>query len=357
MPERPRPEAPASIGVPRSRLADASTATDARPTRDGARVPRIDPRRLLVLRAFVLSDSVTATAAALHLTPSAVSQQLAALEREVGHALVVRTGRKLALTPAGRILAGHAEEINSRLKIAEADLAAHAGGVLGQLRIGAFPTAISWLVAPAIVELRRQAPGVDVTVVDAEVHMSHRMLMRGDIDVTVSLEYESDPERDSPDIVKFPLYIERFKAWSSPTRTRWPVRRASGSPSSPRRAGSCPRPVTRAARWCCRRAPSSASTRRSPTSRTTTAPRWRWSPPRRGSAGAGVRALRPRRRLGDDPADARHRAARKVIMTTRRDNQGHPVVRAGLEAMRAVVAEPDSEIYGPLARSDTFSVE
>ncbi|MGW0594669.1 LysR family transcriptional regulator [Streptosporangium sp. NPDC002607] len=320
-------------------------------------MPTIDPRRLLVLRAFVLSDSVTATAAALHLTPSAVSQQLAALEREVGHTLVVRTGRKLALTPAGRILAGHAEEINSRLKIAEADLAAHAGGVLGQLRIGAFPTAISWLVAPAIVELRRQAPGVDVTVVDAEAHMSHRMLMRGDIDVTVSLEYESDPERDSPDIVKFPLYIERFKAvlphahplageegigLTQLTEEGWIM----PSPGNPCR--------TMVLQACAELGFHPPISHVSDDYRAALA---------LVAAEAGI-CLVPESALSARDADwvtilpTRGIAPlRKVIMTTRRDNQGHPVVRAGLEAMRAAVAEPDSEIYGPLARSDTFSVE
>ncbi len=317
----------------------------------------IDPRRLLVLRTFVMSDSVTATAAALHLTPSAVSQQLSALEREVGQALMVRTGRKLALTPAGRILAEHAEEINSRLKIAEAELAAHSGGLLGQLRIGAFPTAISWVVAPAIVELRRQAPGIEVKVVDAEAHMSHRMLMRGDIDVTVSLEYESDPERDSPDVIKFPLYIERFKAalpHSHPLASSegveltrlvedgW-IMPSPGNPSRTMVLQACAElgfhptiahvsddyraavSLVAAEAGVCL-VPESALSARDE--------EWITVLPTQGIA-----------------------PLRKVIMTTRRDNQAHPVVRAGLEAMRAVLAEPDSEIHGPLARSDTFSVE
>ncbi|WP_337006478.1 MULTISPECIES: LysR family transcriptional regulator [unclassified Microbacterium] len=320
-------------------------------------VATIDPRRLLVLRAFVLSDSVTATAAALHLTPSAVSQQLAALEREVGQALMVRTGRKLALTPAGRILSEHAEEINARLQIAEADLAAHSDGLLGQLRIGAFPTAISWVVAPAIVELRRHAPGIEVKVVDAEAHMSHRMLMRGDIDATVSLEYESDPERDSPDVVKFPLYIERFKAalpLSHPlagsdgveltqlVQDGW-IMPSPGNPSRTMVLQACAElgfhptiahvsddyraalSLVAAEAGVCLVPESALSTRDE---------EWVRILPTQGIA-----------------------PLRKVIMTTRRDNQGHPVVRAGLEAMRTVLAEPDSEIHGPLARSDTFSVE
>ncbi|RZU66478.1 DNA-binding transcriptional LysR family regulator [Microterricola gilva] len=318
----------------------------------------IDPRRLLVLRAFVLSESVTATAAAMHLTPSAVSQQLAALEREVGQALVVRTGRKLALTPAGRILSEHAEEINSRLKIAEAELAAHSGGVLGQLRIAAFPTAISWVVAPAIVELRRNAPGIDVKVIDAEAHMSHRMLMRGDVDVTVSLEYQSDPERDSPDIMKFPLYIERFKAvlpHSHPlagsadgieltqlTGDGW-IMPSPGNPCRAMVLQACAEvgfhpPITHVSddyRAAVALVAAEAGICLVPESAlAATDAEWVSILPTRGIA-----------------------PLRKVTMTTRRDNQGHPVVRAGLDAMRAVLAEPDSEIHGPLARSDTFSVE
>ncbi|MGO4102919.1 LysR family transcriptional regulator [Leifsonia sp. YAF41] len=318
----------------------------------------IDPRRLLILRAFVLSESVTATASALHLTPSAVSQQLAALEREVGQAIVLRTGRRLKLTPAGRILAEHAEEINSRLKLAEAELASHSEGTLGQLSIAAFPTAISWVVAPAIVELRAVAPGIQVKVVDAEAHMSHRMLMRGDVDMTVSLEYNADPERDSPEILKFPLYIERFKAvipLSHPladstdgielTQLRddgW-IMPSPGNPCRSMVLQACAEVgfhpaishvsddyraaislVIAEAGICL--VPESALT--------ATDSEWVSVLPTRGIA-----------------------PLRKVTVAARRDNQGHPVIQAGLDAMRAVLTPAESEAHGPLARSDTINVE
>src|SRR5215469_13548410 len=103
--------------------------------------------RLRVLLEFAECGTIAATAAALGYTPSAVSQQLSALERETGATLLNRTARTAVLTEAGRRLAGHGAEILARIEAAEADLASPEP--VGRVVISAFPTA-AVAFAPAL---------------------------------------------------------------------------------------------------------------------------------------------------------------------------------------------------------------
>ena len=109
----------------------------------------IDPRRLRVLQAVAGHGSVAAAAGALHLSPPAVSQQLLALERETGARLIDRSGRQVALTAAGRLLAAHGERIAAQLRQAERDLAELTGQAAGPARIAAFQTGHADLVSVA----------------------------------------------------------------------------------------------------------------------------------------------------------------------------------------------------------------
>src|ERR671910_15879 len=109
----------------------------------------IDLRRLRVLRELDQRGTVAATAAALHLTPSAVSQQLAALARELGVPLLERRGRGVRLTGQARLLLEHAGAVQAQLERARADLAAWDQGELGFVTVSGFSTAITGLVAPA----------------------------------------------------------------------------------------------------------------------------------------------------------------------------------------------------------------
>ncbi|MBT2876641.1 LysR family transcriptional regulator, partial [Streptomyces sp. McG6] len=97
--------------------------------------------RLRTLDALARHGSVVAASAALHVTTSAVSQQLGKLERETGRQLIARQGRGVRLTDAGQLLAGHAARILSQVEQAEVDLEAQRGAVVGELRLSAFPTA------------------------------------------------------------------------------------------------------------------------------------------------------------------------------------------------------------------------
>jgi DNA-binding transcriptional LysR family regulator len=115
-----------------------------------------------VLRAVVASGSVTAAAANLGYTPSAVSQQVAALEKQAGMALLERVGRGVQPTAAGRLLTEHAAIIGKHLAEAETALADLRAGRTGRLVIRYFATAGATLLAPALTWLRRKHPGVQV---------------------------------------------------------------------------------------------------------------------------------------------------------------------------------------------------
>ncbi|MDA3626489.1 LysR family transcriptional regulator [Saccharopolyspora sp. WRP15-2] len=170
----------------------------------------IDPRRLLILRALADHGTVRAAAERLYLTPSAVSQQLTALENEVGQPLLVRQGRRVRLTAAGELLVEHAKAVLAELERAEASLAACAEGTVGTVEVASFASAITQVVAPAIVALRGRAPDVRVLVRDAEAHNSLMMLLAGEIDIAISMEYTSTLQADARRVTRFPLYTEPF---------------------------------------------------------------------------------------------------------------------------------------------------
>ncbi|MFB7408477.1 LysR family transcriptional regulator [Streptomyces sp. NPDC056202] len=122
----------------------------------------LDVRRLQVLRAVVTSGSVTAAAANLGYTPSAVSQQIGVLEKEAGIALLERFGRGVRPTAAGRLLTEHAAVIGRQVAEAETALADLRAGRTGRISVRYFATAGAELVAPALARFRTEHPGVRV---------------------------------------------------------------------------------------------------------------------------------------------------------------------------------------------------
>ncbi|MBT2365458.1 LysR family transcriptional regulator [Streptomyces sp. ISL-10] len=172
----------------------------------------IDPRRLRILRAVADHRTVTAAASALYLTPSAVSQQLNALEQETGHALLIRSGKGVTLTAAGEILLAHAHAVLAQLERAEAELAAYAGGAAGEVTVAAFATGIAEVVAPAIGRLAADHPGIRVRVRDAEGDESLPLVLDGEADLAVAVEYRGAPGADDRRLARVPLYAEPFDA-------------------------------------------------------------------------------------------------------------------------------------------------
>ncbi|GIH19463.1 LysR family transcriptional regulator [Rugosimonospora africana] len=155
---------------------------------------QIDPRRLAVLGAVANAGGVLAAASVLHLTPSAVSQHIARLEAETGVVLLDRSrlgGRRAAgLTPAGRLLAAHAGRVAEVLAAAEHELAALTGQVTGPVSVGAFPTAIRHLVAPAAAAMAATDPNVEVHIRQIEPGPGLAALRAGALDLLI---VETDP--------------------------------------------------------------------------------------------------------------------------------------------------------------------
>jgi DNA-binding transcriptional LysR family regulator len=158
----------------------------------------LDVRRLRVLHAVSLYGSVTAAAAALGYSAPAVSQQLAALEREVGMRLTERAGRGIELTPAAAILVAHTDALLARLDAAESDLAALRDQIAGHVTLAAFPSAGATIVPVAWAALAHAAPGVQLDLTEMEPEESLPAVLRGEIDVAVAHEYDLLPRPLDP---------------------------------------------------------------------------------------------------------------------------------------------------------------
>ncbi|MEV7992255.1 LysR family transcriptional regulator [Streptomyces sp. NPDC086077] len=149
--------------------------------------------RLRTLDALARHGSVSGAAEGLHITTSAVSQQLAKLEREVGQQLLAKHGRGVRLTDAGRLLAQHASRILSQVALAQSDLEAQRGQVAGELRLSAFPTAARGLFPGALATLRTAHPALRLRTCELEPERGIQGVVRGDIDLAVVLDWYNKP--------------------------------------------------------------------------------------------------------------------------------------------------------------------
>ncbi|SDT63305.1 LysR substrate-binding domain-containing protein [Actinoplanes derwentensis] len=145
----------------------------------------IDVGRLRALHAVASYGTVLAAGQALHCTPSAVSQQIGKLERETGTVLVEKDGRRLRLTAAGRMLAGHAERVLTSLDEAETALAAHRDTVTGRLTMTAFATACRALMPHALRRLATDHPQLTTGLIEVNPHEGLELLRRGHADLAV----------------------------------------------------------------------------------------------------------------------------------------------------------------------------
>ncbi|WP_199573146.1 LysR family transcriptional regulator [Streptomyces murinus] len=161
--------------------------------------------RLRTLDALARHGSVSAAAEALHVTTSAVSQQLGKLEREINQRLLAKNGRGVRLTDAGRLLSEHAARILSQVELAESDLEAHRGQVVGELRLSAFPTAARGLFPVALRALRAEHPGLRVRSSELEPEQGIAAVVRGDLDLAVVLDWYNKPMPVPDGLVKAPL--------------------------------------------------------------------------------------------------------------------------------------------------------
>ncbi len=166
--------------------------------------------RLRVLHAVMATGSVVGAAGALHVTTSAVSQQLARLEREVGQRLLERQGRGVRLTEAGALLADRAGELLAQVEQVEADLAGHRGAVDGALAVAGFATAVRGLLPGAVRELRERHPALSVSLSEREPHEALPALRRGHLDLVVAQDWADDALAVPPELSRRHLLDDPF---------------------------------------------------------------------------------------------------------------------------------------------------
>jgi molybdate transport repressor ModE-like protein len=170
----------------------------------------LDVRRMKVLREVAARGSFSAAAEELNFTQSAVSQHIAALERECGAKLVERNGRGIRLTDAGSALVRHADAILARLSDAEQELAAIAGLKGGRLRLVSFPSAGAALLPHAVAVFCRRYPDVELSLAEAEPDESLPRLRSGEFDLALVYQYRSEELPD--DLEAAALLSDRMHA-------------------------------------------------------------------------------------------------------------------------------------------------
>ncbi|MFF3439667.1 LysR family transcriptional regulator [Streptosporangium sp. NPDC002721] len=179
----------------------------------------IDPRRLRVLHEVARRGGVMRAAEALHLTASAVSQQLALLEREVGLSLIDRSQRRVALTPAGRVLAGYAERVEEELGEARRELIRFTERLAGPVAIAAFPTVIRHLLVPALGRLAERHPQITPRIQELYGAPALRELRLGGVDLALT---EQDADKSDTtvaaqqSIASHSLYVDEYRIVAPP---------------------------------------------------------------------------------------------------------------------------------------------
>jgi DNA-binding transcriptional LysR family regulator len=172
----------------------------------------LDVRRMRVLREVALKGSFSAAAESLSFTQSAVSQQIAALEREAGAVLVERSARGVRLTDAGEAVVRHAEGILAKLAEAESELEAIAGLRGGRVRIASFESAAGTIMPIAIARFTEQHPGVELSMSLMEPEDAVVALRSGEIDVAITVSSGKPGDREGEGVthhhlLEDPMYL------------------------------------------------------------------------------------------------------------------------------------------------------
>jgi DNA-binding transcriptional LysR family regulator len=180
----------------------------------------LDVKQLRVLKAVAEHGSFSAAAEALSYTQPAISQQVAALEKQTGTMLVDRTSRGVRLTDAGLTLVDHAEVVLARLAAAEAELEAMAGIRGGRVRLASFPTAGASLLPPAVALFTQRHPDVELNFVEREPEEAAQMLRAAELEAAIVFEYA---EYNQPELERFYEGIELHRLVDDPMYLALPL--------------------------------------------------------------------------------------------------------------------------------------
>ena len=172
----------------------------------------LDARRLLTFRAVARTGSFSRAADELALSQPAVSQQVGALERELGTALLVRGRGGAVPTESGRLLLEHADAVAERLALADVQLGALVADVRRTLRLGAFPSALASVVPQAITALRALEPELEVAVEEGSLAGLAEGVRSGRLDVAMAFQDAAAPPRDHGGLRREVLAEERMLA-------------------------------------------------------------------------------------------------------------------------------------------------
>jgi DNA-binding transcriptional LysR family regulator len=167
---------------------------------------QLDLRRLRLLRELRDRGTVTAVAGALHMTSSAVSQQLASLARDVGTPLLEPHGRRVRLTEAAHLLLRHADVLFAQLEQAETEMEAYVAGAAATVRVDCFATAVPALAVPAIRHLAVAAPRLTLRLHEVDTEVALDRLVRDDTDLVLGLD--GDVRVDDPRFERRPLLVD-----------------------------------------------------------------------------------------------------------------------------------------------------
>jgi DNA-binding transcriptional LysR family regulator len=179
-------------------------------------VPVLDVRRLRLLREVHVRGTIAAVAAAIHQSPSSVSQQLSQLEREVGVELLRKVGRRVQLTSEAELLVSHAEAVLERLELAESELRAAAEEAGGTVRMGIFQSAALALLPTMLNLVRERTPRVRVVVVQREPETALHETFARDFDLVVAEQYPGHAAPWHPQLDRQPLTEDAIRLATSP---------------------------------------------------------------------------------------------------------------------------------------------
>lgn len=171
----------------------------------GRMVRELDVNRLRVLMEVAHAASIAEAARRLSFTPSALSQQIAKLETEIGARLLERRPTGVTLTPVGAVLVDHAERVIGELRQARVAVAAAMGAQPQRLALGSFATAAQVLVPTALAALQRRYPRAELSLVDIEPPEGYGLVASGDLDVLITHRYPGVASTPHPGLDRQPL--------------------------------------------------------------------------------------------------------------------------------------------------------
>lgn len=201
----------------------------------------LDPRRLRLLVEFERRGTVAAVAVAMSYTPSAVSQQLAALEREAGVALFEHVGRRMILTDLGRLLVADGAAVLAALERTEANLERAAGELQGVVRLATISSVGVALLPPALAALNRKHVGLTVEYVEAEAEEALPWLNSGEVDLVVGTRHRlgaAASRYDERTLCRDPMYVALPVGHPLASRRSVPIEQLRGADWISARAGS-----------------------------------------------------------------------------------------------------------------------